>query len=298
MTSVQPGLAASETLALAPHVPRRRILLRRFLRRPFAVVSLAVVIAFVLMAVFAPALAPYDPEATDFDALFAPPSSEHRLGTDELGRDVLSRIIYGARASMQAGLMATLLAMAVAVPLGLVAGYYRGWSDPVIMRITDVLLAFPFLILAVGLAAILGPSLTNATLALGIAAIPGLVRIARGETLALREEDYVRAAVANGASDVVILGRHILPNMTSTLIVQATLTIPAAIIGESILSFLGLGVQPPTPSWGVMISSAQAYITDEPMLVLWPGLAIFLATLAFNLLGDGLRDVLDPRTVS
>ena len=298
MTSVQPGLAASEALALAPHVPRRTILLRRFLRRPFAVVSLAVVIAFVLMALFAPALAPYDPEATDFDALFAPPSPEHWLGTDELGRDVLSRIIYGARASMQAGLMATLLAMAVAVPLGLVAGYYRGWSDPVIMRITDVLLAFPFLILAVGLAAILGPSLTNATLALGIAAIPGLVRIARGETLALREEDYVRAAVANGASDPVILGRHILPNMTSTLIVQATLTIPAAIIGESILSFLGLGVQPPTPSWGVMISSAQAYITDEPTLVLWPGIAIFLATLAFNLLGDGLRDVLDPKTVS
>ena len=276
MTSVQPGLGAPDVLALAPHVPRRRILVRRFLRRPLAVVSLAVATAFVLAARFAPALAPYAPEAPDF----------------------FSRIVYGARASMQAGVLATLLALVVAVPLGLVSGYYRGWYDPVIMRGTDVLLAFPFLILAVGLAAILGPSLKNATIALGIAAIPGLVRVARGETLALREEDYVRAAVANGASDPVILGRHILPNMTSTLIVQTTLTIPAAIIGESILSFLGLGVQPPTPSWGVMISSAQAFITDEPMLVLWPGIAIFLATLAFNLLGDGLRDVLDPKTAA
>jgi peptide/nickel transport system permease protein len=252
----------------------------------------------VLAAVFAPALAPYDPDATDFDALFASPSSEHWLGTDELGRDVYSRILYGARASMLAGVLATVLAMAVAVPFGLVSGYYRGWSDPVIMRLTDVLLAFPFLILAVGLAAILGPSLKNATLALGIAAIPGLLRITRGEALALREEDYVRAAVANGASDPVIIARHILPNMTSTLIVQATLTIPAAIIGESVLSFLGLGVQPPTPSWGVMISSAQTYLTEEPLLTVFPGLAIFLATLSFNLLGDGLRDVLDPKTVS
>jgi peptide/nickel transport system permease protein len=243
-------------------------------------------------------IAPYDPDATDFDSLFASPSSEHWLGTDELGRDVFSRILFGARASMEAGLMATLLAMVVAVPLGLFSGYFRGWWDPVIMRLTDVLLAFPFLILAVGLAAILGPSLKNATLALGIAAIPALVRITRGEALALREEDYVRAAVANGASDAVILARHIFPNMTSTLIVQATLTIPAAIIGEAVLSFLGLGVQPPTPSWGVMISSAQTYLTDEPMLTIFPGIAIFLATLSFNLLGDGLRDVLDPKTVS
>jgi peptide/nickel transport system permease protein len=294
VTTAQPA----EALALAPRVPRRRILLRRFLRRPFAVVSLVVVLAFVLAAIFAPVIAPYDPDQTDFDSLLAPPSSEHLLGTDELGRDVFSRILYGARASMLAGVVATLLAMAFAVPFGLISGYFRGWADPVIMRLTDVLLAFPFLILAVGLAAILGPSLKNATLALGIAAIPGLVRITRGEALALREEDYVRAAVANGASDPVIIARHILPNMTSTLIVQATLTIPAAIIGESILSFLGLGVQPPTPSWGVMISSAQTYLTEEPMLVVFPGIAIFLATLSFNLLGDGLRDVLDPRTVS
>jgi peptide/nickel transport system permease protein len=159
-----------------------------------------------------------------------------------------------------------------------------------------VLLAFPFLILAVGLAAILGPSLLNATIALGLAALPGLVRVARGEALSLREEDYVRAAVANGAGDTRILGRHIVPNMTGTLIVQATVLIPAAIIGEAALSFLGLGVQPPTPSWGVMLADAQSYLTEAPRLALFPGLAIFFCSLSFNLLGDGLRDVLDPKT--
>jgi peptide/nickel transport system permease protein len=285
-----------EAQPLSGRARRRRIMRRRFLRRPAAVTSLVVVAAFVLAAVFARWVAPYPPGETDFDAILASPSREHLLGTDELGRDTLSRIIWGARASIQAGFFATVLAMAIAVPIGLVAGYYRGRIDTVIARLTDVLLAFPFLILAVGLAAILGPSLLNATLALGIAAVPPLVRIARGETLELREEDYVRAAVANGANDPVILGRHILPNMTSTLIVQATLTIPAAIIGEAVLSFLGLGVQPPTPSWGVMLNAAQPYLNEAPQLAIYPGLAIVICALAFNLLGDGLRDVLDPKT--
>jgi peptide/nickel transport system permease protein len=289
-------LSYVEAQALSPAARRRRILRRRFLRRPAAVGSLVVVVAFVLAAVFAPWVAPYSASETDFDALLAGPSREHLLGTDDLGRDTLSRIIFGARASMMAGFFATVLAMALAVPIGLTAGYYRGRIDSVIARVTDVLLAFPFLILAVGLAAIFGPSLLNATLALGIAAIPGLVRIARGETLALREEDYVRAAVANGANDAVILSRHILPNMTSTLLVQATLTIPAAIIGEAVLSFLGLGVQPPTPSWGVMLNAAQPWLNEAPWLAVYPGLAIVFAALAFNLLGDGLRDVLDPKT--
>jgi peptide/nickel transport system permease protein len=249
------------------------------------------------MAIFAPWIAPYSPDATDFNATLAPPFTPgHVLGTDELGRDVLSRIIWGSRASIEAGVLATALAILIAVPIGIVAGYYRGWIDPVIARTTDVLLAFPFLILAVGLAAILGPSLLNATIALGIGAVPGLIRVARGETLGLREEDYVRAAVANGASDPGILMRHILPNMSSTLIVQATLLIPAAIIGEAVLSFLGLGVQPPTPSWGVMLADAQSYVTQAPRLAIFPGLAIFFCSLSFNLLGDGLRDVLDPRT--
>ena len=280
----------------SPQAMRRRLLLRRFLRRPLAVAGVVIALAFVAVAIFAPWVAPYSPNETDFEALLAKPSLDHLLGTDELGRDILSRIIWGARASIQAGVFATLLAIVIAVPIGLVAGYFRGWADLVISRLTDVLLAFPFLILAVGLAAILGPSLLNATLAIGIAAVPGLVRITRGETLALREEDYVRAAVVNGASDLVVLGRHILPNMTSTLLVQATVTIPAAIIAEAALSFLGLGVQPPTPSWGVMLADAQSYLSEAPQLALYPGLAIFFCSLSFNLLGDGLRDVFDPRT--
>jgi peptide/nickel transport system permease protein len=289
-------LSYVEAQPLSPQARRRRIRRRRFLRRPAAVGSLAVVVGVILAAVFARWVAPYAPQETDFEALLASPSREHLLGTDELGRDTLSRIIWGARASIQAGFFATMIAMAIAVPIGLIGGYYRGKIDTVIARVTDVLLAFPFLILAVGLAAIFGPSLLNATLALGIAAVPGLVRIARGEALALREEDYVRAAVANGAGDVVILGRHILPNMTSTLLVQATVTIPAAIIGEAVLSFLGLGVQPPTPSWGVMLNAAQPYLSQAPSLAVYPGLAIVITALAFNLLGDGLRDVFDPKT--
>jgi peptide/nickel transport system permease protein len=285
-----------QTALPSPSHRRLRLLRRRLLRRPFAVAGLVVAVGFILAAILAPFVAPYSASATDFNAVLVHPNAQHLLGTDELGRDVLSRTIWGARASIQAGVLATLLAMAVAVPVGLAAGYYRGWVDPVISRLTDVLLAFPFLILAVGLAAIFGPSLLNATLALGIGAAPQLVRIARGEALALREEDYVRAAIANGAGDVTILRRHILPNMLPTLIVQATVTIPAAIIGEAVLSFLGLGVQPPTPSWGVMLADAQSYLSQAPRLAIFPGLAIFLCSLSFNLLGDGLRDVLDPKT--
>jgi peptide/nickel transport system permease protein len=289
-------VSAVDLVTISPRARRRRILRRRFLRRPAAVGSLVVVTAVVFAAVFARWVAPYSPSATDFDAILTGPSRDHLLGTDDLGRDTFSRIVWGARASIMAGFFATVLAMIVAVPIGLVGGYYRGRIDTVIARVTDVLLAFPFLILAVGFAAILGPSLLNATLALGIAAVPPLVRISRGETLALREEDYVRAAVANGAGDATILGRHVLPNMTSTLLVQATLTIPAAIIGEAVLSFLGLGVQPPTPSWGVMLNAAQPYLSIAPSLAVYPGLAIVVTALAFNLLGDGLRDVLDPKT--
>jgi peptide/nickel transport system permease protein len=281
---------------LAPRARRRRLLRRRLARRPLAIVGFVVAAAFALAAILAPWVAPYSASATDFNALLSHPSSQHLLGTDGLGRDILSRVIWGGRASMQAGVLATLVGMAIGVPIGLVAGYYRGWIDPVISRLTDVLLAFPFLILAVGLAAILGPSLLNATIALGVGVAPVLIRVARGETLALREEDYVRAAVANGAGDGTIIFRHIVPNMASTLLVQATVTIPAAIIGEAVLSFLGLGVQPPTPSWGVMLADAQSYLSQAPRLAVYPGLAIFICSLSFNLLGDGLRDVLDPRT--
>jgi peptide/nickel transport system permease protein len=279
-----------------PRARRRRMLRKRFLRRPVAVAGLVVSLGIVVVAVFAPWIAPHRSGYTDFEHILAHPSSQYPLGTDELGHDELSRIIWGARASMQVGVLATLLAMVVAVPIGMLGGYYRGWIDTFIARTTDVLLSFPFVILGVGLAAILGPSLTNATLALGIAAIPGFIRIARGETLALREEDYVPAAITNGATDRTIIFRHILPNMTNTLIVQATLTIPGAIVGEAVLSFLGLGVQPPQTSWGVMLQTAQDQLQAAPRLAVYPGIALVLTVLAFNVLGDGLRDVLDPRT--
>ena len=292
MSYADPSIATE----LTGRARRRRLMRKRFLRRPFAVIGLMVAVGFIVSAIFARWVAPYAPDTSDFNNILAHPSRQHLLGTDELGRDVFSRLVWGARASIEAGVFATLLATVIAVPIGLAAGYYRGWIDPVIARITDVMLAFPFLIVAVGLAAILGPSLRNATIALCLGAIPGLIRVARGEALSLREEDYVRAAVANGASDVRILGRHIFPNMLPTIIVQMTVTIPALIIGEAVLSFLGLGVQSPMTSWGVMLADAKDYLTTAPRLALYPGLAIFFCSLSFNLLGDGLRDVLDPRT--
>jgi peptide/nickel transport system permease protein len=280
----------------SPGARRRRILRRRFLRRPLAVASLFVVLVFVLAAAFAPWIAPESARETDFNAVLAHPSWQHLFGTDYLGRDVFSRVVWGARASMRVGFVASLLSLAVAVPIGLLGGYYRGWVDGVVARVTDVLLAFPYVILAVGLAAILGPSLTSATIALGVAAVPGVVRITRGETLALREADFVPAAVASGAGDATILFRHILPNMAGTLLIQFTVLIPRAIIGEATLSFLGLGIRVPEASWGGMLHDAQSYYTQAPRLAVFPGLAIVLAALAINLLGDALRDVFDPRT--
>ncbi|MGQ0568078.1 MAG: ABC transporter permease [Armatimonadota bacterium] len=272
--------------------------LRRFLQRGPAVVGFVCALAVITAALFAPSIAPYDPGTNDFEAVLAPPLTRgHLLGTDELGRDVLSRVIWGARASMQAGVFATLLGFLFAVPFGLTAGYYRGRWESLTMRLADTLLAFPFLIIAVGLAAIFGPSLANATLAIGVVQIPKIVRVTRGEALSLREESFVEAATALGGRDSSILLRHVLPNMANTLIVQATVILPIAILAESSLSFLGLGVQPPTPSWGVMLTAAQPYMTQMPSLAIIPGLAIFVATLSFNLLGDGLRDALDPKGI-
>ncbi len=276
-----------------PRQRRGRRLVKRFLRRPLAVFGLVILALIVGLAAFAPLFG--DPDTNDFSALLQPPTAQHLLGTDDLGRDTLARIAHGARVSMQAGVLATLLAMAVGVPLGLIAGYFRGWADLVISRMTDLLLAFPFLILAVGLAAILGPSLRNVVIALGISALPSFIRVTRGEVLGLRELDYVSGAIADGAGDARILRRYILPNALSPLLVQATVTVPEAIIGEAVLSFLGLGVQPPTPSWGTMLSAAQGFLTQAPLLAVFPGVAIALAALSFNLVGDGLRDVLDPK---
>lgn len=269
--------------------------LRRFVARPSSVFGLAIVIAFVLIATFASQLAPYPPASANFLAVRQAPSAEYRLGTDEIGRDVLSRVIYGARASLLAGVVSVLIALVLGVPLGLISGYYGGRLDELIMRFTDALLAFPFLILAVAFAAALGPSLLNAMFAIGIASAPTFIRLTRGQVLAVRAEDYVQSAKALGAGDLRILARHVLPNSIAPILVQATLTIAGAIIAESSLSFLGLGVQPPTPSWGGMLNTAQNFITQAPWIALWPGLSIFVTVLAFNLFGDGLRDALDPR---
>ncbi|WP_202455240.1 ABC transporter permease [Streptomyces sp. PsTaAH-137] len=269
--------------------------LRALRGNKLAMTGAVIALIFVLAALLAPLVAPYDPARPDFDNVLAAPSWAHWLGTDDLGRDQFSRVVYGARASMQVGVLAVVLAFLVGVPLGLLAGYYGKIADSVVSRVTDTMLAFPFLVLAVGLAAVLGPSLTNATIAIGISQIPAVIRITRAETLRLKHVDYVAAAVANGGGDGTVLFRHILPNATSALTVQATVGIPAAIIGEALLSFLGLGVQPPEPSLGVMLSSAQSFLAPAPWLAVFPGLAVVAATLAFNLLGDGLRDVLDPR---
>jgi peptide/nickel transport system permease protein len=274
--------------------PWRRAV-RRLVRRRGAVVGGSVVLFFILVAVFAPLIVPYDPLATSWSSVRKPPSWLHLFGTDEIGRDVLSRIVYGARASLLAGVVSVSIALAVGVPIGLVAGYMGGIVDGVLMRITDALLACPFLILAIALAAFLGPNLLNAMVAIGISATPFFIRLTRAQTMTTKVEDYVEAAKAVGNPHWRIVLRHILPNITAVIMVQATLTIAAAIIAEASLSFLGLGQQPPDPSWGSMLNTAKNFLAQAPWMAWWPGLAIFVVVLSFNLLGDGLRDALDPR---
>jgi peptide/nickel transport system permease protein len=274
---------------------RLRRLWRRALRRPLAFIGAVIVLLFVVMAVSAPWIATADPLRTDWSQIRKPPTEVHLFGTDDLGRDVYSRVVWGARISMQAGVFSILLAIVFGVPTGLVAGYYRGAIDQVIMRLTDAWLSFPFLILAIGLVTILGTSLTNATVAIGLAATPTYIRLTRGLVLSAAQEDYVQGARALGGGDVRMMIRHILPNIFSALLVQATVSIPSAIIAEAILSFLGLGVQPPSPSWGTMLNTAQQFLETAPWMAWWPGLAIFSLALSFNLAGDGLRDFLDPK---
>jgi len=274
--------------------PGRRAL-RRLSRRGSAVFGLLVVAAFIVIALGAPWIAPYDPVATSWGAIRKAPSAAHWFGTDELGRDVLSRVIFGARASLLAGVVSVLISLALGVPIGLAAGYIGSYTDGLISRITDAMLATPFLILAIALAAFLGPSLTNAMIAIGISATPIFIRLTRAQVLAVKVEDFVEAARAVGNPHWRIAIRHVLPNVVPPLIVQATLAIAAAVIAEASLSFLGLGQQPPAPSWGSMLNTAKNYIEQAPWMAIWPGLSIFVLVLSFNLLGDGLRDALDPR---
>ncbi|RMF85128.1 MAG: ABC transporter permease [Nitrospinota bacterium] len=250
----------------------------------------------VCMALFAPFIAPYDPEAQDFDIL-QPPSPDHLLGTDEFGRDLLSRLIAGARVSLTVGISAVALAMLIGIPLGLLSGYYGGWIDLLIMRYIDLQWAFPGLIIAVGLMAIFGPGLGNVIIAISLAYIDDFARIIRGVVLAIREEDFVTAARALGASDARILIRQILPNSLAPIIVQGTVSVSYAILAESTLSFLGLGVKITTPTWGLILSGARGFFTLAWWLGIFPGLAIMITVLSINFVGDGLRDILDVKEV-
>ena len=268
---------------------------RRFARRRAALLGVAIVLSFIVLALGASWIAPLDPIATSWGAIRKAPSAAHWFGTDEIGRDVLSRVIWGTRASLLAGVVSVSISLMLGVPIGLAAGFMGGAVDTVISRITDAFLACPFLILAIALAAFLGPSLSNAMIAIGVSATPIFVRLTRAQVINVKVEDYIEAARAVGNPPWRIALRHVLPNITAPLIVQATLAIAAAVIAEASLSFLGLGQQPPAPSWGSMLNTAKNYVDNAPWMAIWPGLSIFLLVLAFNLVGDGLRDALDPR---
>lgn len=283
---------------LAPATARQTplsVFWRRFRRNKPAILGAAIVGIMVLMALLAPLIAPYSPNDQDLNHIVQGPGGGHVLGTDDLGRDVLSRIIFGARISVAASILPVLIAIAVGIPAGLITGYYKGWWDESIMRVVDAMQAFPFLVLALALASALGPGFINAMIAIGIGFTPAFVRIVRGQVLQVAAQDYILSAHAIGTRDIRILLIHILPNALAPLLVQVSVSMAGAILAEAGLSFLGLGVQPPTASWGQMLTVAQQYINSAPWLAIWPGIAIFLAVLGFNLLGDGIRDGLDPR---
>jgi peptide/nickel transport system permease protein len=290
-----PAIARSDPLSDAPGDAPRWAMLRRLSQRKAAMIGSGVLVFFIALALAAPLISPYDPILTSWAAVRKPPSLAHPFGTDELGRDVLARVIWGSRASLAAAAVAVGMAAAIGVPVGLVSGYVGGALDAVLMRLIDAMLAIPFLILAIALAAFLGPSLTDAMIAIGIAQIPIFARLTRGQVLTIKEEDYIEAADAVGNPHRRIVWRHIFPNAVPPILVQASLAAATAIIAEASLSFLGLGQQPPNPSWGSMLNAARSFMSQAPWMAFWPGLAIFMLVLSLNLFGDGLRDALDPR---
>ena len=282
------------TLALPRHSPAR-LALRQLRRSRLALPGLAIVLVFVLCGAFAPLIAPYDPYQNDLMNVLMPPSAEHWFGTDELGRDLFSRIIHGARISLIEGVFSVALAMMIGVPIGMVSGYLGGRIDAVIMRLIDVLLAFPGVLLAIVIISVLGPGLTNAIIAVAVYTIPIFARLARGSTLTVKDEPYVEAARAAGLSDLRILSRHIFPNISATLFVMMTLRVAISILTAASLSFLGLGAQAPLPEWGAMLSNSRNAMLIAPHVALFPGLAIILLVFGLNLFQDGLRQVLDPK---
>ncbi|HTI18505.1 MAG TPA: ABC transporter permease [Trinickia sp.] len=288
-------VSAATSAPQAPARRGRRRALAKFARNRAALVGAAIVLIVIVVAALAPWISPFDPVQADFLHVRSAPDAMHWFGTDELGRDILSRMIWGARASLAAGVVSVAVAVAIGVPLGLIAGYFGGLIDTVVSRVADALLSIPFLILAIALAAFLGQSLTNAMIAIGVSAMPRFVRLSRGQAIAVKAEEYVEGARAIGLDDTRIVLRYILPNVLPPIIVQASLTVATAIIAEASLSFLGLGQLPPAPSWGSMLNSAKDFVSEAPWMSIFPGVAIFLTVLGFNLLGDGLRDALDPR---
>ncbi len=269
---------------------------RRLRRHRLAMVGLGIIVVIILLAIFAPVVSPRDPLEIDYAHTAVPPGvGGHLLGTDAVGRDILARLIYGTRISLQVGIVAVGIASSLGTAVGLAAGYHGGVVDNLLMRVVDVFLAFPVIVLAIAIIAVLGPSLVNVIIALGLVAWTTYARVVRGQVLVLRELDFVQAARAVGTGDAQIIIRHILPNTLAPIIVLATVGMAAAIIAEAALSFLGLGVQPPTPSWGTMLNEGRAFLRTAPHISTFPGLAIMLTVLGFNFLGDGLRDALDPR---
>jgi peptide/nickel transport system permease protein len=288
-------LSASSTEAHRPTASPWLAARRRFARSASGLAGAAVLLVLLLAAIFAGVVSPYDPVKQDFRIERDPPSLAHPMGVDELGRDVLSRVIWGARVSLQAGAMAATIALVIGSTLGMLAAFYGGRADTLIMRSMDVLLAFPYLLLAIAVVAILGPGLLTAMIAIGIVHVPAYARIVRGSVLVVRSREYVEAAAALGASDLRVMGRHVLPNVLAPLIVQVTLNVGSSIIDTAGLSFLGLGTQPPTPDWGNMLAAGRSELINAPWIATFPGLAILVTVLACNLMGDALRDALDPR---
>ncbi len=276
-----------------------RLMGRAFLRDWLAVASLVIILLFIFGAIFAPWLTPYPEQGRGEPNVlekFLPPSWQHPLGTDNLGRDVLARILFGGRTSLSIGFLVVIIAVVIGTPLGALAGYFGGWLDEAIMRLTDIFLAFPSLLLAIAIAAALGPSFTNAMIAVALTWWPWYTRLVRAQTLSLRERPFVEAARGIGVGEGTIILRHILPNVMTPVLVQATMDIGSAILTGAAMSFIGLGAQPPTPDWGQMVNLGRIYFINYPWLATFPGLAIFLVSLSFNLLGDSIRDIADPRT--
>ncbi|NUK31732.1 ABC transporter permease [Parageobacillus sp. VR-IP] len=271
---------------------------RRFRKNKIALIGLGIVVFFILLAIFAPLLAPYDFKEPNLAERLQPPSSKHLFGTDDFGRDILSRVLYGARISLWVGFFSVLGSVIVGSLLGIIAGYYGRWIDGIISRLFDIMLAFPSILLAIGIVAVLGPSLQNALIAIAVINIPNFGRLIRSRVLSIKQEEYIMAAKAIGMSDTRILFHHVLPNSMAPIIVQGTLAIATAIIEAAALGFLGLGAQPPNPEWGKMLADSKDFLTQAPWTMIFPGLAIMLTVLGFNLMGDGLRDALDPRMKS